>query len=52
MSFGSGTIGHKDGGYADAQFDHPQGMVLVDQTLYVADTENHLLLTVNLDSNR
>lgn len=49
---GSGTIGHKDGSYADAQFDHPQGMVLVDQTLYVADTENHLLRTVDLESKR
>ena len=49
---GSGAIGHKDGGYADAQFDHPQGMVLVDQTLHVADTENHLLRTVNLDSKQ
>ncbi|HEY0981280.1 thioredoxin-like domain-containing protein [Schlesneria sp.] len=46
---GAGAIGHKDGGYSEAQFDHPQGMVLVDQTLYVADTENHLLRTVDLE---
>ena len=45
---GSGAIGSKDGGYADAQFDHPQGMALVDGTLYVADTENHQLRTVDL----
>jgi thiol-disulfide isomerase/thioredoxin len=45
---GSGAIGSKDGGYADAQFDHPQGMALVDDVLYVADTENHLLRAVDL----
>ena len=45
---GSGTIGHKDGGYAESQFDHPQGMTLVGDTLYVADTENHLLRAVDL----
>lgn len=45
---GSGQIGAKDGSYADAQFDHPQGMTLVDDILYVADTENHLLRTVDL----
>ena len=45
---GSGAIGSKDGGYAEAQFDHPQGMTLLGDTLYVADTENHQLRTVDL----
>ncbi len=45
---GSGRIGAKDGSYAEAEFDHPQGMTLVGETLYVADTENHLLRTVDL----
>ena len=45
---GNGQIGAKDGGYAEAMFDHPQGMCLVGQTLYVADTENHLLRTIDL----
>ena len=45
---GSGGIGRKDGGYATAEFDHPQGMTLVGDTLYVADTENHLLRAVDL----
>ena len=31
-----------------ASFDHPQGMALVKDTLYVADTENHLLRSVDL----
>jgi sugar lactone lactonase YvrE len=47
---GSGQIGREDGGYDQAQFDHPQGMCLVGNTLYVADTENHLLRTVDLDA--
>lgn len=45
---GSGAIGSKDGSYAEAQFDHPQGMTLIGDTLYVADTENHQLRTVDL----
>ncbi|QDU77273.1 Thiol-disulfide oxidoreductase ResA [Bremerella volcania] len=45
---GSGEVGSADGGYASAQFDHPQGMALIQDTLYVADTENHLIRKVDL----
>ena len=45
---GNGQIGAKDGSYSEASFDHPQGMALDDETLYVADTENHLLRTIDL----
>ncbi len=45
---GSGHIGSKDGSYADAQFDHPQGMALSGDLLFVADTENHQLRVVDL----
>lgn len=45
---GSGQIGKKDGDYKTASFDHPQGMALVGNTLYVADTENHMLRAVDL----
>lgn len=45
---GSGAIGKDDGPYATAKFDHPQGMALVGDILYVADTENHLLRAVDL----
>jgi sugar lactone lactonase YvrE len=45
---GSGSAGRADGGFGDAQFDHPQGMALRGETLYVADTENHLLRKVDL----
>ncbi|QDU40270.1 Thiol-disulfide oxidoreductase YkuV [Maioricimonas rarisocia] len=49
-TIGTGAIGNRDGGYDEAQFDHPQGMALVGETLYVADTENHLIRTVDLAS--
>ncbi|MGI8981985.1 MAG: thioredoxin-like domain-containing protein [Pirellulaceae bacterium] len=45
---GSGTIGRDDGSFATATFDHPQGCVVDKNTLYVADTENHLLRKVDL----
>ncbi|HUG91918.1 MAG TPA: thioredoxin-like domain-containing protein [Planctomycetaceae bacterium] len=48
---GSGAIGAGDGGYAEATFDHPHGMTLAGDVLYVADTENHLIRQVDL-SNR
>ena len=41
-------IGRADGDYATAQFKQPQGMALDGQTLYVADTENHLIRKVDL----
>lgn len=49
---GSGQIGKADGGFAAASFDHPQGMALVGESLYVADTENHLLRRVDLQSQQ
>lgn len=49
---GSGAIGEKDGDFAKATFDHPQGMVLHGDDLYVADTENHMLRKVNLQSKK
>lgn len=49
---GSGRIGRNDGGFAEAEFDHPQGMTLDGQTLYVADTENHLIRKVDLRSKQ
>ena len=47
-TIGSGTLGKKDGDFATAQFDHPQGVALHGDTLYVADTENHLIRKVDL----
>ncbi|MCI0357190.1 MAG: redoxin domain-containing protein [Planctomycetaceae bacterium] len=45
---GSGEIGRADGDYRTASFNHPQGCALAGDTLYVADTENHMLRKVNL----
>ena len=51
-TIGSGAIGAADGGYAKASFNKPQGMALKGQTLYVADTENHLLRKIDLDKKQ
>ncbi len=45
---GSGQIGRADGPFETCSFNHPQGMVLVGESLYVADTENHLLRKIDL----
>ncbi len=47
-TIGSGRMGRQDGSYAECSFDHPQGVALDGDTLYVADTENHLLRKVDL----
>lgn len=49
-TIGSGAIGRKDGSFAEAQFDHPQGLALEGEILYVADTENHLIRKIDLAS--
>ncbi len=49
---GDGAAGLKDGDFATAQFDGPQGVALVEDTLFVADTENHCLRVVSLDRGR
>ena len=45
---GTGAIGQDDGGYDVATFNKPQGMALLAETLYVADTENHLIRKIDL----
>lgn len=47
---GTGRSGMTDGAFDIAEFNHPQGTVLVGNTLYVADTENHLLRAVDLEA--
>ncbi len=47
---GADGVGREDGGYATAAFNHPQGMALTGDTLYVADTENHLLRAIDLNA--
>ncbi|MBK7599516.1 MAG: redoxin domain-containing protein [Acidobacteria bacterium] len=45
---GDGAIGAKDGSFADAEFNHPQGMALDGDALYICDTENHLIRKADL----
>lgn len=45
---GSGEIGLKDGSFETAAFNHPQGMALEGNVLYVADTENHAIRAIDL----
>jgi DNA-binding beta-propeller fold protein YncE len=47
-TIGAGRHGWADGDFASAQFDHPHGMALEGDTLYLADTENHLIRAIDL----
>jgi DNA-binding beta-propeller fold protein YncE len=49
---GSGAIGRDDGGFDACSFNHPQGIALNGNILYIADTENHLLRKADLASRR
>ena len=49
---GDGRTGRADGDFAKCSFDHPQGMALRGDTLYIADTENHLLRKVDLTARQ
>lgn len=49
---GSGELGKADGDFQTATFNHPQGMALKGDTLYVADTENHMLRKVDLKTKK
>jgi sugar lactone lactonase YvrE len=46
--FGSGTASMLDGRESDAMFDNPQGMVVVGDFLYVADTGNHAIRRIQI----
>ena len=49
-TIGTGDAGAADGAYDKATFYRPQGLALAGDTLYVADTENHLIRRVDLKS--
>ncbi|MEP6484115.1 MAG: thioredoxin-like domain-containing protein [Rudaea sp.] len=48
--FGNGTVGSKDGDAASATFDHPQGLIVSDDAIFVADTGNHAIRRIDLKS--
>ncbi len=45
---GSGERGHRDGSYAEARFNQPQGVIGDGDSLFVADVENHRVRRVDL----
>jgi len=47
---GSGRAGAEDGPSDQASFNHPQGLAAGHGNLYVADTENHLIRRIDLES--
>ncbi len=49
---GSGGAGLVDGDFQKAQFNRQQGLCLVGETLYVADTENHAIRAVDMKNRR
>jgi sugar lactone lactonase YvrE len=49
-AYGSGRPGSEDGTGIGATFDAPQGLALGEETLYVADTDNHLIRAIDLSS--
>lgn len=48
LTIGNGTHGLKDGTYNQAQFTLPRGLVVMDDRLYVADTNNHAIRKIDL----
>jgi DNA-binding beta-propeller fold protein YncE len=46
--YGDGNPGFVDGNGFSAAFDAPQGMVIADEFLYVADTGNHAIRRINI----
>ena len=49
---GSGEEGLTDGPLAQSAFNHPQGMAIDGDILYVADTENHAIRRVDLQAGQ
>ncbi|HYG82619.1 MAG TPA: thioredoxin-like domain-containing protein, partial [Pyrinomonadaceae bacterium] len=49
---GTGERGAADGDFSRASFYRPQGMALEGDSLYVADTENHLVRRVDLKARK
>ena len=45
---GAGEPGIADGPLDRARFNHPQGMAVVEDIVYVADTDNHRIRTIDL----
>lgn len=49
---GNGRAARDDGDFGQAAFNHPQGMALAGNFLYVADTGNHLIRRVDFNTKK
>ncbi|XP_063289920.1 NHL repeat-containing protein 2 [Pelobates fuscus] len=47
---GGPESGWKDGTFSESSFNSPQGVAIKDNVIYVADTENHLIRKIDLDT--
>ncbi len=45
---GDGEVGNRDGSFAEAELNHPQGVALDGDSLFICDTENHLIRRADL----
>ncbi|XP_065650186.1 NHL repeat-containing protein 2 [Hydra vulgaris] len=45
---GNGVVGIKNGDFLSAEFNEPGGIICLDDTIYIADTNNHLIRVLNL----
>ncbi|XP_012873182.1 PREDICTED: NHL repeat-containing protein 2 [Dipodomys ordii] len=51
-SIGGPNPGRKDGIFSESSFNSPQGVAMVDNIIYVADTENHLIRKIDLNAEK
>jgi DNA-binding beta-propeller fold protein YncE len=51
-TIGNGNAAASEGNFGSASFNRPQGLALDGENLYVADTENHLIRRVNLQTKK
>ena len=49
---GDGAVGTRDGTFTEVEFNHPQGVALDSNVLYICDTENHLIRRADLTTRR
>uniref|UniRef100_A0A2K5CR10 NHL repeat-containing protein 2 n=1 Tax=Aotus nancymaae TaxID=37293 RepID=A0A2K5CR10_AOTNA len=51
-SIGGPNPGRKDGIFSESTFNSPQGVAIMNNTIYVADTENHLIRKIDLEAEK
>ncbi|XP_066211498.1 NHL repeat-containing protein 2 isoform X2 [Saccopteryx leptura] len=49
-SIGGPNPGRKDGIFSESAFNSPQGVAIMNNIIYVADTENHLIRKIDLEA--